>query len=91
MTLQRTMHKIIDAAEPSVACILVSRSDQYAELGEGPSAADKGKLGSFNPLRHRTFGNGPRRELVKRLDLANPERFRRLMARAWQSTVAIWC
>jgi serine protease Do len=72
LALQRAMHKIIDTAEPSVACILVSRSDKYAELGEGPSAAGDGKLGGFNPVRHR-FGAGAVRELIRRLDLANPE------------------
>ncbi len=54
-------------------------------LGEGPSAADKGKLGSFNALRHRVFGNGPRRELVKRLDLANHQ----TIPEAYGSGVAI--
>jgi serine protease Do len=73
LALQRAMHKIIDAAEPSVACILVSRSDKYSQLGEGPSAAAEGKLGSFNPIRHSRFGAGGMRDLVKRLDLANPD------------------
>jgi len=71
--LQRTMHKIIDGAEPSVAMVLVSRSDKYAALGEVPSPAVPGKLGSFSALRLSQFGDGPRRELVRRLDLANPE------------------
>ena len=71
--LQRTMHKIIDGAEPSVAMVLVSRSDKYAELGEGPTAAVPGKLGMFSPPKHSHFGDGPRRELVRRLDLARPE------------------
>lgn len=73
VALQRTIHKLIDAAEPSVACVLVSRSDKYAEFGEGPTAAVPGKLGGFNAARHVRIGDGPRRELVKRLDLANPE------------------
>jgi len=71
--LQRTMHKIIDAAEPSVATVLVSRSDKYAELGEGPTASVPGKLGMFSPQRFNQFGDGPRRELVRRLDLASPD------------------
>jgi serine protease Do len=70
--LQDTMHRIIDSAEPSVVCVLASRSDKYAALGEGPSAASTGKLGGFNPLKHH-FGNAAQKELVKRLDLSNPE------------------
>jgi serine protease Do len=73
VALQRTMHKIIESAEPSVACVLISRSDKYAELNEGPSAALQGKLGGFNPPRHTRFGNAAQRDLVKRLDLANAE------------------
>ncbi len=68
--LQRTMHKIIDGAEPSVAMVLVSRSDKYKELGEGPSAAVPGKLGTFFPPRLRNF---PQQDLIRRLDLANPD------------------
>jgi serine protease Do len=73
LALQRAMHKIIDDSEKSVACVLVSRSSAYADLGEGPSAAAQGKLGGFNPRRYMNFGDGPRRELVKKLDLANPD------------------
>lgn len=73
IALQKAMHKIIDDSEQSIACILVSRSSGYGELGEGPSAASQGKLGGFNPRRYMNFGDGPRREMVKKLDLANPE------------------
>jgi len=74
VALQKAVHKVIDAAEPSIACILVSRSEKkYADLGEGPADVDSGKLGEFNPLRHIRFGDGAKRELVKRLDLASPE------------------
>ena len=73
LALQKSMHKIIDNAEPSIACVLVSRSSGYVDLGEGPSAASQGKLGGFNPRRYTNWGDGPRRELVKKLDLANPE------------------
>jgi serine protease Do len=67
------MHQIYDTAKPSIACILISRSDKYAALGEAPSSSVPGKLGGFNALRHSQFGDGPRKELVKRLDLSNPE------------------
>jgi len=73
IALQKAIYKVIDAAEPSIACVLVARSKAYAELGEGPTAADTGKLGEFTPLRHDKFADAARKELIKRLDLAQPE------------------
>src|SRR5262245_24509648 len=73
VALQKAIHKVIDTAEPSIACVLVSRSRSYADLGEGPTAADAGKLGEFTPLRHEKFADNARRELIKRLDLAQPD------------------
>jgi len=70
--LQKHLHELIDAAEPSIACVLVSKSDHYADFGQGPSAARDGRLGEFRPLL-LTRGNPARRELVKRLDLSLPE------------------
>src|SRR5262245_50137266 len=68
--LQRAVHKVIEAAEPSVACILVSRSEKYGDpLGEGPPDEARGRLGGFNPGRHRFAP----KELVNRLDLASPD------------------
>src|SRR5271156_2803366 len=40
LALEKTMQKIIVQAEPAVACILVSRSDAYRELGQAPAADD---------------------------------------------------
>lgn len=71
--LQRTIHQVIERAEPSVASILVSRSTKFADLGEGPTPGIPGKLGAFNPVRHMQFNNGPRLALVKRLDLSDPD------------------
>ncbi len=73
LDLQRAIHDVIDKAEPSVACILVSRSGKYADLGEGPSSAIPGKLGAFTPGRHERFADGVQIALVKRLNLADPE------------------
>lgn len=73
LDLQRAIHQVIEKAEPSVACVLVSRSARYAEMGEGPTAAVPGKLGGFNPVRHLNFMNGPKLALIKRLDLADPD------------------
>jgi S1-C subfamily serine protease len=70
--LQKRIHQVIEAAEPSVACVLVSRSDKYAtEFRQGPSAAADGKLGGFNPLPLRL--TDARRDMVRRLDLARPD------------------
>jgi serine protease Do len=71
VALQTTVHKVIDAAEPSVACVLISRSDVYGDLGQG-SASDW-KLGGFNPVPTFRFMDGQKRERYKRLDLANSD------------------
>ncbi len=73
VALQKSIHATIEKAEPSIACIAVSRSEQYAELGEIPSPPTPGKLGGFNPLRHKRFGDIPRQEMINRLDLAKGE------------------
>src|SRR2546423_2065760 len=51
VALQKALHHVIGPAEPSVACVLVSRSDKYADLGQGPPSAATGKLGEFSPIR----------------------------------------
>ena len=71
--LQKHFHEVIEAAEPSIACILVSRSEQYAHFGQGPSAARDGKLGDFRPRPVVRSMPPAERELLKRLDLANAE------------------
>lgn len=73
LALQKTIHRVIETAEPSIACILVSRSGKYADLEEGPPSAATGKLGGFSVQRHLRFNDGPRREMIKRLDLAHPD------------------
>jgi hypothetical protein len=55
LPFQETLQKAVAAAEPSVACILVSRSDAYQRLGQGPAPMlsqaifDLGRLGAFDP------------------------------------------
>lgn len=73
LDLQRAIHQVIEKAEPSVACVLISRSTKYADLNEGPTASQPGKLGGFSPARHMQFNNGPRLALVKRLDLSDAD------------------
>lgn len=71
VALQKHVRQMVDAAEPSVACVLVSRSEQYANFGQGPSAADEGRLGDFRPPPAARFVDVARRDLVKRLDLSD--------------------
>lgn len=70
--LQKHLNDLIAAAEPSVACVLVSRSERYADFGQGPSSARDGRLGGFEPRAGTRF-DPARRELIKRLDLSRPE------------------
>ncbi len=49
LALQKVLHKVIAQVEPSVACILVSRSDDYRRLGLGPDKEHPGQLGDFDP------------------------------------------
>ena len=47
--LENAVKKAVASAEPSVGCILVSRSPQYKELGAVPLDNMPGKLGGFVP------------------------------------------
>jgi serine protease Do len=51
LALQEAIQQAIERAEPSIACVLVSRSDAYARWGQAPSAEAPGKLGTFDALR----------------------------------------
>ncbi|MBV9126391.1 MAG: trypsin-like peptidase domain-containing protein [Planctomycetes bacterium] len=52
LALQETMERAIREAEPSIACILVSRSPVYQKwFGETPHPETPGRLGDFNPDR----------------------------------------
>ncbi|MCE9532771.1 MAG: trypsin-like peptidase domain-containing protein [Planctomycetes bacterium] len=72
--LQEAVRKVIGNAEPSVACILVSRSERYRDFNALP-AGPTGKLGSFDarPYVGPFAGDLKRQELLRRLDLANPD------------------
>ncbi len=75
LALERTMQKVIRDLEPCVACILVSRSDAYERYGQGPSAAEPGKLGAFSPLHLElppSLSQDEREAVRKKLDLSDP-------------------
>lgn len=72
--LQEAVRNVIKNSEPSVACILVSRSERYREFNallNGP----EGKLGGFDarPFLAASVGDPTRRAAIQRLDLANPD------------------
>jgi serine protease Do len=69
---QEAVQQAIDRAEPSIACILVSRSEGYRKYGAGPSETP-GQLGRFHapPLPQNT--PDPRRQEILNLDLSNPD------------------
>ena len=46
--LQDLIQKTIERAEPSIACILVSRSDEYKRFQSVPADEGSGKLGRFD-------------------------------------------
>jgi serine protease Do len=79
--LQDRIQKTIDKAEPSIACILVSRSDEYRRFDSTPPDEAAGRLGGFDgaaQLRQyfkEDMSEAARetRRLVKELDLSSPE------------------
>jgi S1-C subfamily serine protease len=68
LALQKVMQKAIRNAEPSIACILVSRSDAYRRLGLAPTPGKPGKLGGFIKKNIDIFDND-----WKKLDLSLPD------------------
>ena len=71
LALQKVMQKTIRETEPAIACILVSRSTLYQELGQGPDRLQLGKLGAFNPqVLH--VSEEKRQHYRKLLDFTDP-------------------
>ncbi len=82
LALEKVMQKAIRDAEPAIACILVSRSDGYQRLGQGPAPESPGKLGTYDPAALAFPPSMVREERdvwKKKLDLADatnvPESF----------------
>ena len=79
LALEATIQKAVETAEPSIACILVSRSEGYSKLGArfNPGASgEPGRLGSFNPNADARFdarGGNQDKDLIARLNLAAPD------------------
>jgi S1-C subfamily serine protease len=73
LALQETVQKVIEKAEPSIACILVSRSDKYGTL---PADAAIGKLGRFDSRALPPSTRLPDEEQKKNLpslDMSGPD------------------
>ena len=75
LALQRTMQRTIQQAEPAIACILVSRSERYQEVGQGPDREHPGKLGAFDPSALPRIPNLSTQieTLQKLLDFTHPD------------------
>jgi len=73
LALQEAIHQSIERAEPSIACVLVSRSDKYQP--HTPTHTETpGKLGRFD-LRGARAGftdRDPEWKAIGNLDLSNP-------------------
>lgn len=72
--LQKVMQKTLRQAEPAIACILVSRSRRYEEIGQGPDPRHPGKLGVFNPDQKIPPGRSldDAQQYLKQLDFTDP-------------------
>ena len=56
LALESAIQQAVEKVEPSVACILVSRSDGYAKLAEKPGRPPVGKKAAAHLAGH---GSGP--------------------------------
>ncbi len=62
--LEKTVQEAIKKAEPSIACLLVSRSPQYKQYEPRQPPADKpGWLGEFPRIRSELEDDAPKRKL----------------------------
>jgi len=79
LALEGAIQRVIEKAEPSVACILVSRSEEYSKFNALSPRGEKerGKLGDFVAPEYDAFrqdaDTARKRELLKRLNLAAPQ------------------
>jgi serine protease Do len=75
LALQRAVQEAIRKAEPSIACILVSRSSQYARFEKKVPHAVPGRLGGFDArvLKGARRPDSEHWRLVHSLDLADPD------------------
>ncbi len=73
LALQETVQQVIEKAEPSIACILVSRSEKY---GTPPADVAAGKLGRFDgrfPPPMQQLQEEDQRKYLLSLDMSHPD------------------
>ena len=68
LALEEAVQQTTAKAEPSIACILVSRSDVYKRFDSRAGKAMPGQLGDFQPQTPRLHGHGS--DLLARLNMA---------------------
>src|SRR5262249_28379673 len=76
LAVQEALKEAIKKAEPSIACILVSRSDNYRQFGDVSYPDNPGKLGIFDRARATRgvrLDDKVRLDLIKKLDLSDPD------------------
>src|SRR5262245_9246115 len=73
IALQKLTQKVIADTEPAIACVIVSRRDDYRQLGYPVEPEESGRLGSFNPDPPRSKDSKESKRLLARLDLASAE------------------
>lgn len=78
LALQDALQESIASAEPAIASITISRSNDYKRYGAAPSTTDPCNLGDFNTtnewdLIRRNKSSSERRQALLALDLAHPE------------------
>jgi S1-C subfamily serine protease len=79
LALQQHVQKLIGQVEPSIACVLVSRSEDYQRFGQELSLGQPGKLGKYLPdvverhLQKLGLAADKRQQILHRLDLADPD------------------
>jgi S1-C subfamily serine protease len=74
LALQEAIRQSIERAEPSIACILVSRSEKYRPF-DTVRPDVPGQLGGFElgQVRRRFQENDPEYRVIASLDLSNPD------------------
>src|SRR4051812_41236363 len=69
--VERHLKTVAESAGPSVACVVVSRSDAYPKPEASPDRP--GRLGGFDPKEFLKSAPLPARaELARKLDLSDP-------------------
>src|SRR5262245_47713596 len=71
LAIEKQLKTANDTTGPAVACVVVSRSDQY---GQSPSADQPGKLGAFDPKEFvKANPTESAAKLAPSLDLSDPK------------------